>query len=114
MLDLGTGGGEFLSSVGSLPPDTCATEGYRPSLPLARARLEPLGVQVVETLPGDRLPVDDARFGLVIDRHESLSAREVQRVLRPGGLFVTRQVGGRDNILLNRLLGAREEHAFDD
>jgi len=113
LLDMGTGGGEFLSSLGPLPPDTCATEGYPPNLPLARARLEPLGVQVVEKLSDDRLPVEDARFDLVINRHEAFSASEVLRVLRPGGRFVTQQVGGRDNIRLNRLLQARGDHEFD-
>jgi SAM-dependent methyltransferase len=113
MLDMGTGGGEFLSSLRPLPAETCATEGFPRNLPLARARLEPLGVEVLETLPGDRLPVEDARFDLVMNRHESFSAHEVHRVLRPGGRFVTQQVGGRDNVRLNQLLGAREEREFD-
>jgi hypothetical protein len=46
LLDLGTGGGEFLSNLAPLPPRTAATEGYPPNLPLARHRLEPLGVEV--------------------------------------------------------------------
>jgi SAM-dependent methyltransferase len=113
LLDMGTGGGEFLSSLGPLPPDTWATEGHLPNVPLARARLEPLGVRVVETPPDDRLPAEDARFDLVINRHESFSAQEVCRVLRPGGRFVTQQVGGRDNVRLNQLLGTQSEHEFD-
>ena len=48
LLDMGTGGGEFLSSLQPLPPLTCATEGYAPNIPVARQRLEPLGVQVYE------------------------------------------------------------------
>ena len=46
LLDMGTGGGEFLSSLEPLPPNTHATEGYAPNVPVARARLEPLGIQV--------------------------------------------------------------------
>ncbi len=46
LLDMGTGGGEFLASLAPLPALTCATEGYAPNVPVARARLEPLGVQV--------------------------------------------------------------------
>ena len=113
MLDMGTGGGEFLSSLGPLPGDTCASEGYPPNLPLARARLGPMGVEVIETLPGDRLPLEDARFDLVINRHESFCAREVYRVLRPGGRFVTKQDGGRDNVRLNQVLQAPNEREFD-
>src|SRR6187549_330120 len=44
LLDLGTGGGEFLSSLRPLPALTCATEGYAPNLPVARRRLAPLGI----------------------------------------------------------------------
>jgi 2-polyprenyl-3-methyl-5-hydroxy-6-metoxy-1,4-benzoquinol methylase len=39
MLDMGTGGGEFLSSLSPLPANTCATEGYEPNIPVARNRL---------------------------------------------------------------------------
>jgi len=46
LLDMGTGGGEFLASLPSRPAQTCATEAYPPNLPVARARLEPLGIPV--------------------------------------------------------------------
>ncbi len=45
LLDIGTGGGEFLSSLAPLPENTCATEGYPPKVDVARRRLEPLGVR---------------------------------------------------------------------
>jgi hypothetical protein len=48
LLDMGTGGGEFLSSLQPLPPLTCTTEGYTPNISLARQRLEPLGIKVYE------------------------------------------------------------------
>ena len=46
LLDMGTGGGEFLSSLSPLPKYTCVTEGYEPNIMIARNRLEPLGVKV--------------------------------------------------------------------
>ncbi|MFW5998624.1 MAG: hypothetical protein ACOC4G_03420 [Bacillota bacterium] len=36
LLDMGTGGGEFLSSLSFIPEDTCATEGYEPNIYIAR------------------------------------------------------------------------------
>jgi len=48
VLDMETGGGELLSSLGPFPPVAWATEGYPPNVPLARARLQPLGIQVAE------------------------------------------------------------------
>ncbi len=114
LLDMGTGGGEFLAELAPLPPDTWATEAYPPNFPIAQARLAPLGVQVVEPLPNDGLPFPDARFDLVINRHESFSAAEVYRVLKPGGHFITQQVGGRDNQRLNELLQAEVEFEYAD
>jgi SAM-dependent methyltransferase len=90
-----------------------ATEGWAPNVPVARARLEPFGVTVhafaEET---DPLPFEDERFDLVINRHEAYDPAEVLRVLRPGGRFITQQVGGDSYRDLPRLLGAPEHTEF--
>ena len=107
LLDLGTGGGEFLASLKPLPPDTCATEGYASDIPVARELLEPLGVRVYEIGADLRLPLEDQRFDLVIDRHEEYLPREVYRVLKPGGLLLTQQVDCPGYMAdLNQALGA--------
>lgn len=105
LLDMGTGGGELLSMITPLPHDTCATEGYKPNVPIARKRLAPLGVRVYETY-GYKLPFKNARFDLIINRHTGYSNKEVFRVLRPGGILITQHVGDRYNLRLNTLLGA--------
>jgi len=112
LLDMGTGGGEFLSTLAPLPEDTWATESYPPNFPLARARLEPLRVRVVQTRSDNDLPFEDNRFELVINRHSSYSPQEVHRILKPNGTFITQQVGGRNNIRLNELLQDRVEFEF--
>jgi SAM-dependent methyltransferase len=114
MLDMGTGGGEFLSSLQPLPSRTCATEGYPPNVPIARERLRPLGIEVVQTCSEDNakvprlgsLPFRTGCLELVINRHESFVASEVFRVLRPSGRFLTQQVGSENLVELNKLLGA--------
>lgn len=106
LLDLGTGGGEFLSGLAPLPSRTAATEGYPPNLPLARRRLEPLGIEVQPVGEDDVLPFSDGSFTLVASRHESYDPCEVRRVLTGDGVFVTQQVGGRDLEELNQALGA--------
>ena len=105
LLDLGTGGGEWLASLPHRPPRTVATEGWPPNVPIAQARLAPLGIDVfgVEAATpnieqragtaGGALPFADASFHLVTDRHESYLPAELHRVLAPGGIFVTQQVG---------------------
>jgi SAM-dependent methyltransferase len=110
---MGTGGGELLASMNPLPHDTWATEGYPPNLPIARARLGPLGIKVLP-VDGDVLPFADGSFDLVINRHESFDAREVHRVLRPNGTFITQQVGAKDLIELNETLQEKVSLAFPE
>ncbi|KAB8161188.1 methyltransferase domain-containing protein [Streptomyces sp. 3MP-14] len=125
LLDLGTGGGEFLSSLAPLPARTAATEGYPPNVPVARRRLEPLGVEVAALDErdddgggggdgaGGELPFPDGSFDLVISRHTAYHPDELRRVLTDDGVFVTQQVGGLDLAEINEALGA-PEHAYHD
>lgn len=106
LLDMGTGGGEFLSSLSPLPEHTCATEGYEPNIILAQERLEPLNIKVYRVDDDDSLPFNDDSFDVVINRHESFSAREVKRILKKQGIFITQQVGGLNDKEINELLGA--------
>jgi SAM-dependent methyltransferase len=95
LLDIDTGGGEFLASLTPLPTHTRATEGWKPNVSVARAKLEPLGVKVIETHESDMcLPFGDAEFDLVINRHGSFKPAEIFRILKPGGIFLTQQVAG--------------------
>ncbi len=114
LLDMDTGGGEFLAGLQPLPSHTCATEGYAPNVPIARQRLEPLGATVYEVGEDDILPFADGEFDLVINRHGSYLAEEVSRVLNPGGGFVTQQVGGTNDWGLNEMLGAEPNRQWED
>lgn len=117
LLDMGTGGGEWLSRLPFRPARTVATEGWAPNVPVARERLGPLGIEVVEVEgaednaaqvqgePQERLPFPDASFHLVVNRHESFVANEVRRILAPGGCFVTQQVASDFNADGYALLG---------
>ena len=94
LLDMDTGGGEFLASLAPLPAHTRATESWKPNISVARVKLEPLGVKVMETDDTLNLPFSDGEFDTVINRHGSFKATEVFRVLKPGGTFLTQQVAG--------------------
>ena len=106
MLDMGTGGGEFLSMLQPFPSTIYAIEGYAPNVPIARKKLEPLGVTVVEVTDDTALPFQDGQFNLIINQHESYAASEVNRILSPSGVFLTQQVGGLDCAELNEQFGS--------
>ena len=114
LLDMGTGGGEFLLSLGHPPECTCVTEGYAPNLQLCQEKLAPTGITVRDIASDEAIPYPDASFDLVINRHESFSPAEVRRVLRPGGHFVTQQVGGQNNLDLSRRLLPDYQPALPD
>ena len=104
LLDMDTGGGELLAGLAPLPPMTWATETWEPNIPVAKARLEPLGGGVVPPADDHHLPFEDATFDLVLNRHGSFDPDELMRVLRPGGRLLTQQVGGRNQVHLNEVL----------
>jgi SAM-dependent methyltransferase len=117
LLDLGTGGGEWLASLPHRPARTAATEAWPPNVPIARARLAPLGILLfaVEDGPDNvaqqgaaqvsKLPFDDGSFQLINSRHESYVPAELHRVLAPDGLFVTQQVASGAQDGFYRLFG---------
>jgi len=104
LLDMGTGGGEFLLSLRHPYSKTAVTEGYPPNFELCRRRLEPLGIEVKFVKEEEDLPFKDNRFDLIINRHEFYRLSEVFRVLQPGGFFITQQVGGANNRELSEAL----------
>ena len=104
LLDMGTGGGEFLLSLGHPYENTAVTEAWQPNIQLCMENLAPLGIQVYPVQEDTPLLIADNSFDIVINRHESYDLHEVRRVLKPGGIFITQQVGGENCITLeNRI-----------
>lgn len=97
MLDMGTGGGEFLLSLAPPSGRTYATESYPPNIELAKESLAERGIELRAFQNDNQLPFEDYFFTLVINRHESFSLSEVYRVLKGGGTFITQQVGHLNN-----------------
>ena len=95
-LDLETGGGEVLAELPTVAPRTVATEGWGPMIPVAAQTLLARGVRLIHAAPNGPLPFASEVFDLVSSRHPTSTPwAEIDRVLRPGGTFLTQQVGSR-------------------
>jgi len=104
LLDMGTGGGEFLLTLKHPYKNTYVTEAYEPNFKLCKKTLEPLGITVARTYEDDKLPFENNSFDIIINRHESFDLPEVNRTLKNGGYFITQQVGNMNTVeLMQRL-----------
>lgn len=93
ILDYDTGGGEFLLSLNHPFDKTWATEGYAPNVALCKAVLTPLGIHFKACQDPANIPFEDESFDMIINRHGSFDAKEIYRLLKKGGIFISQQVG---------------------
>ncbi len=97
VLNIGADGSELLLSLGHPYELTSLTVEREQDWLLCQKRLLPLGIVVKQMEMEEALPFPDRVFDLVLNRHQPLDLKETARVLRPGGFFVTQQVGGMDS-----------------
>lgn len=85
----------MVGALPTIPPLTVGTEGYAPNVPIAARRLRQRGAHLLwtdEHRPA--LPVIAGSFELVTSRHPvDTWWDEIARVLRPGGCYLSQQVG---------------------
>ena len=110
LLDYDTGGGEFLLCLGHPHSNTAATEGYPPNVALCKERLLPLGIDLRACSDASTIPFEDESFDIIINRHGDFDPLEIRRLLKPGGLFITQQVGSdNDRELVETVLPGAEK-----
>ena len=116
LLDYDTGGGEFLLSLQHPYENTAATEGYPPNVALCKERLLPLGIDLRECKDAAQIPFADESFDIIINRHGDFNPPVIKRLLKPGGLFITQQVGSdNDRELVEMVLpGAKKPFPHED
>ena len=107
VLDVETGGGEVLAGAlrtaahhtgGHRPAVLAATESWPPNLEIARRNLAPFGGVVAEVADDADLPFPAGSFDLVVSRHPvEVLWSEIARILRPGGTYLSQQIGAGTN-----------------
>lgn len=114
LLDMGTGGGEFLLSLNHPYKNTAVTESWSPNVKLCKEKLELLEIEVKQVFNDDQLPFENNTFDIIINRQSSYNIKEVKRILKPNGLFITQQVGGKNNEVLSKALIKNFKPPFPD
>ncbi len=104
LLDMETGGGEFLLELNHPYAKTSAIEGYKPNVEFCKNKLLPMGIDFKEADGADILPFDDKQFDIVTNRHGDYNVSELKRVLKANGIFFTQQVGAENDWELIKLL----------
>ena len=112
LLDYDTGGGEFLLKLNHPYKNTAATEGYPPNVVLCKERLSPLGIDIRECKDSSNIPFDDEAFDIIINRHGDFCPEEIKRLLKPGGMFITQQVGSDNDRELVKMVLPEAEKPF--
>lgn len=112
LLDIDTGGGEFLLSLEHPYQNTAAMENYPPNVALCNETLLPLGIDFRPGNGKGNYPFENNQFNLVINRHGDWNAKEIYRILKPGGLFISQQVGAENDRDLVKLLCGETEIPF--
>jgi SAM-dependent methyltransferase len=107
VLDIGTGGGErflqlaeyFGSGIGIDADPEMVDVAQHNTPDNVNCRVKFLAMDAAE------LEFPDESFDVVLNRHAPAYADEIARVLRPGGYFVTQQVGARNTANICALFG---------
>jgi SAM-dependent methyltransferase len=107
VLDVGTGGGEKLLSLAACFASAVGVDVSAEMIETARKNKAVAEVEDVsfEVMRGEALQFPDGTFDVVLNRHCTVDVRETFRVLRPGGYFVTQQVGARNTHNICALFG---------
>ena len=109
VLDMGTGGGELFSTFGPFPSHAVATEGYAPNYIVAKKRLSPLNIKVVKFSNSltRKMPFKKEEFDLILNRHDAFNSKELFRILKSKGIFLTQQVEKQNFADLMKVFGSK-------
>lgn len=96
VLDIGTGGGERLLSLADRFHTAVGVDPDPAMVAAAREHGRHVSHVSFLTMGAGRLELDDDSFDVVLTRHAPTYVPELNRVTKPGGLFICQGVGARN------------------
>jgi SAM-dependent methyltransferase len=116
VLDIGTGGGERFLQLAEYFGSGIGIDADPEMVDVARHNTPDNVNCRVKFLPMDaaELEFPDESFDVVLNRHAPAYVDEITRVLRPGGHFVTQQVGARNTANICALFGCGPGGEYDE
>ena len=107
LLDIGTGGGELLLKIAPYVKKAYGIDNSKGMLATAKKNLAKSKIRNVKFKLADakKIPYPDEYFDIVICRHAPFFAKELFRVLKPEGFFITQQVGEKDKQNIKNVFG---------
>ncbi len=107
VLDIGTGGGERLLALADSFRSGVGIDASPEMIATAQENLPPALADKISftVMPAQHLTFAPASFDVILNRHAPVDAAEVARVLRPGGVFITQQVGARNTANICAVFG---------
>lgn len=116
LLDIGTGGGENIIHIASSFLFVVGIDLANGMIQTARANIQKSNVHNVNCFEMDaaQLQFPDEFFDVVSCCHAPFSAKEVRRVLKKGGVFLTQQVSEADKWNLKETFGRGQAFGEED
>jgi ubiquinone/menaquinone biosynthesis C-methylase UbiE len=105
LLDIGTGGGEKFLKFAPKVKEAIGIDVDPKMIETARENLRKSGLPNVkfEVCDSEKLKFGNREFDVVIDRQAPFNPKEVARVLKPGGVFITQQVSEGDKLNFKKI-----------
>lgn len=116
VLDIGTGGGERFIALAPYFDTGIGIDANPTMIQTAQENTPPSLTDKLsfKLMRAQALQFPDCSFDIVLNRHCSVSTNPIVRVLRPGGVFITQQVGARNFQNICSLFGCGPGGGYDE
>jgi SAM-dependent methyltransferase len=105
LLDMFVSSADFINGFSDLPPRVAFVDRLPVDTPEQVWNVKDTHVHVKHSTGDCLLPFPDASFDIILNRNNKYEIGEICRVLAPGGVFLTQQIGGMNALDLCAALG---------